>query len=435
MIGIQLIIIISVISMVIAYLGDILGKRIGKKRISIFGLRPRTTAMLVTIFIGAVISVVTFLLLITFSSQMRQMLLRTEQMQDKIQEMKLERNELQDEVGNLQNEVTQLGDHILTATSQRDEIKLQSDGYREDLGLLGDEIIDKQGQLDELVQNQIQLENTISELESDLTSSGVQLTKVRNELDNTTTEIEFIRTEITYLETEKQKKEKQITGLENRITDLNSEITGLHSAISRMQTEDIAFFEGQRLYGFTIKNDLLIKQITHAVEQSFRNFESGDDLYNLGCLIKEPSSEELYSIIEKVNSSSADESIILVFSARNVFRGDKIQVNFHVYDQYVVFNSGSLIVEQSVERKLNLFEARDLAAKMIHDACSKALDRGLLQDPFGQVSNIAPQILNEIAKKIEKHRRPMNVKLIALKDIYRGVYLDESNLQFSITDD
>jgi peptidoglycan hydrolase CwlO-like protein len=428
--------------MVIAYLGDILGKRIGKKRISLFGLRPRTTAMLVTIIIGAVISIVTFLLLITFSSQMRQMLLRTEQMQDKIQEMKLERNELQDEVGNLKGEVTQLGDQIMTAVSQRDEIKIQSDGYREDLELLGDEIIDKQGQLDELAQNQIQLETTINNLEDQLKTSDEQyaaaeknLNELKTQLDDTAVEIEFVKTEITYLETEKQKKENQITGLENRITNLNSEITGLHSAISRMQTEDIAFFEGQRLYGFTINNDLLIKQITHAVEQSFRNFESGDEIYNLGCSIKEPSSEELYSIIEKVNSSSADESIILVFSARNVFRGDKIPVNFHVYDQYVVFNSGSLIIEQSVERKLNLFEARDLAAKMIHDACSKALDRGLLQDPFGQVSNIAPQTLNEIAKKIVKHRRPMKVKLIAQKDIYRGVYLDESNLQFSITDD
>src|SRR5205823_2006214 len=44
----------------IAYIGDLLGRRLGKKRLSIFGLRPKHTAILLTIVTGVLIATVTF---------------------------------------------------------------------------------------------------------------------------------------------------------------------------------------------------------------------------------------------------------------------------------------------------------------------------------------------------------------------------------------
>jgi hypothetical protein len=44
----------------IAYTGDLLGRRLGKKRLSVFGLRPKHTAILLTIVTGVLISGLTF---------------------------------------------------------------------------------------------------------------------------------------------------------------------------------------------------------------------------------------------------------------------------------------------------------------------------------------------------------------------------------------
>lgn len=44
----------------IAYMGDLLGRRLGKKRLSVFGLRPKHTAILLTIVTGVLIAGVTF---------------------------------------------------------------------------------------------------------------------------------------------------------------------------------------------------------------------------------------------------------------------------------------------------------------------------------------------------------------------------------------
>ena len=53
----RLILTLVLLSGVLAYLGDVLGMRIGKRRISLFGLRPRDTSRVITAFTGILISI------------------------------------------------------------------------------------------------------------------------------------------------------------------------------------------------------------------------------------------------------------------------------------------------------------------------------------------------------------------------------------------
>lgn len=55
----QLISTIVVISVVVSYMGDVLGMKIGKKRISIFGLRPKYTSTIITILTGLGVAIIT----------------------------------------------------------------------------------------------------------------------------------------------------------------------------------------------------------------------------------------------------------------------------------------------------------------------------------------------------------------------------------------
>ncbi len=53
----RLILTLILLSGTLAYLGDVLGMRIGKRRISLFGLRPRDTSRVITAFTGILISI------------------------------------------------------------------------------------------------------------------------------------------------------------------------------------------------------------------------------------------------------------------------------------------------------------------------------------------------------------------------------------------
>ena len=71
MYGVTLILVLAVVGGVIAFIGDRLGTRIGKKKLSIFGLRPRHTAIIVTISTGICITTVTFGIMAAVSENVR----------------------------------------------------------------------------------------------------------------------------------------------------------------------------------------------------------------------------------------------------------------------------------------------------------------------------------------------------------------------------
>ena len=54
--GIYLIVVMILTGGAIAFIGDKLGTKVGKKRLSIFGLRPRHTSMIVTVVTGGLIT-------------------------------------------------------------------------------------------------------------------------------------------------------------------------------------------------------------------------------------------------------------------------------------------------------------------------------------------------------------------------------------------
>jgi uncharacterized protein (DUF3084 family) len=75
--------IVSIIagSAVLAYLGDVLGSKYGKQRISLFGLRPKYTSRLVTAFTGVFISVAVLAIMSFFSENVRTALFTLQSLQ------------------------------------------------------------------------------------------------------------------------------------------------------------------------------------------------------------------------------------------------------------------------------------------------------------------------------------------------------------------
>ncbi len=69
-----------VLCAVIAYIGDLLGRRMGKKRITLFGLRPRHTAILITSFIGGLIALSTIVVMLSLGTEARKLVLRGDEL-------------------------------------------------------------------------------------------------------------------------------------------------------------------------------------------------------------------------------------------------------------------------------------------------------------------------------------------------------------------
>lgn len=90
MYGIFLIIVLVITGGAIAFIGDKLGSKVGKKRLSIFGLRPKHTSILVTIITGIMITSTTLGIMSVVSENVRTALFGMEKLNKEMAEAKEE---------------------------------------------------------------------------------------------------------------------------------------------------------------------------------------------------------------------------------------------------------------------------------------------------------------------------------------------------------
>jgi len=102
--GILLIIALVIVSGVIAYVGDIVGRRMGRKRLSLFGMRPRHTAIAMSVAAGMLITMMTLTVAMTLSRDVKDGFLRVAEMRRTQRETLAELQELRERLEGLQGE-------------------------------------------------------------------------------------------------------------------------------------------------------------------------------------------------------------------------------------------------------------------------------------------------------------------------------------------
>ena len=128
MTGWLLILSLLVLGGILSTLGDRLGTRVGKARLSIFNLRPKSTAVLITVFTGSIISAISFAIMVAFNSQLRVGLFELESIQEKIKNSEKELKKLEKNLYALRSGdvVISSGQPLVTRTikiAKKDEIK------------------------------------------------------------------------------------------------------------------------------------------------------------------------------------------------------------------------------------------------------------------------------------------------------------------------
>lgn len=86
--------ILVVVSGFIAYLGDYIGRYLGKKRLSVFGLRPKHTAIVSTVITGMIISFIALAVVTCVNREFREVLIHGNQIIENNEKLELKSKEL-----------------------------------------------------------------------------------------------------------------------------------------------------------------------------------------------------------------------------------------------------------------------------------------------------------------------------------------------------
>ena len=293
--GWVLIIALLVLGGVLSTLGDRLGSRVGKARLSLFNMRPRRTAVLITVLTGSLISALSLGLMLLVSRQLRVGLFELDGLQQKLQDS---RRQLE------QNRVA-----LESAEDERREAMAQAQRIDAELSTAKQRAATLREELAPLQQQRIQLEAEQKRLSRDIQQRDSTIKARDADIRRTEAELQRVRASIKAGETELKELERNLIALRRGSVVLSS---GEVLATATIRLENT----GQAKAAI----DRLLQDANLMAYQQVRPGETPDRQI---LLVPRKDVQRLRTIISKPGTW-----VVSLRSATNVLRGESIVYAF-----------------------------------------------------------------------------------------------------------
>lgn len=189
--GFVLVLTLAVVGGAIAYIGDQLGMNVGRKKLTLFGLRPKHTSVLVTIVTGVAIATASIGILTIASQDVRIALFKMKEIQTELAGLQTDYEKAQQEVQRQRKAIAENEDNI--ASLEAEAFALQGD------------IDELQGDFDELVGYYFQISTAFGQIReaniafhasevisSTVVKEGLSRAKVRSSLEEFIQEVDEV---------------------------------------------------------------------------------------------------------------------------------------------------------------------------------------------------------------------------------------------------
>ena len=262
--GLVLIVAILVLGGVIATVGDRLGTRVGKARLSLFRLRPRRTATIITILTGSIISASTFAILFAVSDQLRTGVFELGEIQDDLRDARRDLDETTSEKRQIERELSQ-------STRQRQAARRRLSRINRSLQSSVDRQAETEAQLDRSqaqlsrTQNQLgQIQNSYQQAQTLLRSVSGQATRLRSEIQQLQSERqvllkqqETVRAQIAERDAQIAERDAEIVERDRAIAEREASLQDLENQRTFLQQE-VQTYE-RELQGLRLGNVALLR--------------------------------------------------------------------------------------------------------------------------------------------------------------------------------
>jgi len=374
--GWLLILALLVLGGVLSTLGDRLGSLVGKARLSLFNLRPRHTAVLITVLTGSMISAVSLGLMLLVSQQLRVGLFELDQIQARLQASR----------------------SALART--RAELASAAAGRR---------------QAQQLLQ---QAQRRTASLRRDLAPLQAQRNQLEAERNQLAAERDRLSQEVVSRDADIRRNKLELAQVQRRIEAGASELRQLEASMVALRRGDVVIASGQPLARAKVKLerpgearpviDALLQQ---ANRMAFQRSLPGQPANRQILLVPRSDIAKLEDLLSKPGSW-----VVSILSAANVLRGEKQVLAFpDLRPNRLVVRGGeglaSTIIEadlrnpEGIARRLNLLMAAAYAKAQRQGTISDGLQfdaaafnqlaRALADRPAGELANLEAVALRD----------------------------------------
>jgi uncharacterized protein (DUF3084 family) len=410
--GYLLLLVILLLGGGVATIGDRLGFKVGKARLSIFGLRPKYTAVIATFVTGVLVSAVTLGVIVLADSQIRVGLFKLGELQDDLaraQSLSLA----------TQTKLQMTEQERRRAESQLSRINIELRRAQSQEKVTQTRLQQLQGKLSTVEQlaAKAQAQNRAA-----LARAQTQVTRLQNE-ENRLTKRQRA------LQVNNQTLQQQLLAKRNELVELENTARELNITLASVLTGEVVIKRQQLLVTGIIRGRLTARQRQEALDRLFVQGEKtaralgAAPFYqtNRALVI---SSEQVQQILLALDSQA--DTIVQLRAEINVIKGKPVTVIASVLPNTLIFGAGSVMASREVvlpiSNEVNIF------AELFEQASQKARSKGLLPREDGKVGTFPQDAVayEKLLQDLPRFKGQVTIQAITTRDIYTVGPLDLS---------
>ena len=366
MFGVTLILVIVITGGLIAFFGDRIGTRVGKRRLTLWGLRPRYTSILITILTGILIAGSTMGVLYLISYDVRTALFGMEELKAKTQ------------------------------------------------ALTG-----------EVVERTKAVESVRTELEA----AQAELKKKNAEYAQTNERIAAITQELQSLQANKQELDARIASLNSAKMELQQDIDRLNELTANLRRGILTVREGaivlragevlavDVVQGGAARADTeqrLIDYMKAANQRLRERFQIQDEKLDL-IFIAKAHAEEVIAFM----SSKPEPLVLRLLSVGNVVVGEPVVGQFEIFPNKQIFDKGSIVLSDRVTFSGEPSEAEQVMTIFLRRVNEMAVKQGVLPDPLqGTVGAVSAEKYFEAINQLRRLKGQVEITATTTENIF-----------------
>ena len=466
---------ILILGGVIATVGDRIGTRVGKARLSLFNLRPRKTAVVVTIITGSIISASTLAILFAADERLRTGVFELEKIQNdlrtKRQQVNTTRQQLE-ETTNQKNQAQRELAQVKTeqkaqqreAQKRQAEAALRLNAINQDLRAALVKQSQTQTRLNRTQGNLAQTQAQLNRTQGQLGQITSQFQKAQALLKTVSRQALKLRSEIKQLQTDRQQlieqrntviaqiaqQDKEIARLdenieqrdrniaerdrviaqrETRLKELETQQNYLEQDVARLERNlqvlrrgNVALLRGQVLAARVVRI-VEPKAARQAVEQLLREANRN------AIQVTQPGINQMNERVVKISDVEVDQLIkqiddgrdyvVRIISAGNYVLGEKsVRIFADATQNQVVFRPNDVLAAISADSTtMTAEEIRQRVELLLSAANFRAQRAGILGDTI-QIGDNRIETLLRFITQLNQYKQPVEIKAVAAQVTY-----------------
>ncbi len=435
---------------IIAAFGDRLGTKIGKARLRLFNLRPRQTAMLITVITGMLISALTLGILFGLSGSLRrgvfqldEILKQRRQLKGELAQARKEQEQVQQQLAEVKRQQSEavanlnsINQDFEQSKQQVKKITAQARKLRQELDSLLSEREKRQAQLAQLQQQSQELQAQLQQREQQINQQDRVLAQKEARLQEVQEQQQLLQAQvqerdqsiaqldkaIADTEVGLKLRTKRLEQLEAQLSFLSKNVAVLEQSYQELREKKIAVVKGQVLSSAVVRivdpnaaksaiDSLLRQANTNAVKAT--QFNRTRSKRRVVSITK--------SQVEQLESQIKDgqDYVIRILSAGNYVQGEKeIRVFADVALNKQIFQAGEEIATVSIDsQNINRQEVQERLNWLLAVSKFRAQRAGILGEieiGDNKVENLV-DFINQVTQATEPVRE---IKAVVSENTY-----------------